>query len=55
MLLSFISMTGLMIALMVHGKSRGKMPKVFVAVLIAALIQTAITLYDFFTMGIPTP
>ena len=55
MMPSFLSLIGLTTAIMVYGKSRHRTPSVFVAVLIAALIQTAVTYYDLHTMQIPTP
>lgn len=55
MMPSFISLISLMTAIMLYGKSRKKTPSVFVVVLIAALIQTAVTYFDLYTMEIPTP
>jgi heme/copper-type cytochrome/quinol oxidase subunit 4 len=55
MMPSFISLFSLFIAVMVAGKYfRGRRGTIAIIV-IAALIQTAVTLFDFYTMEVPTP
>jgi len=55
MMPSFISLISLMVATMAYGKFRGTNPPPFAIILIAAVIQTAITFYDLYTMEPPTP
>lgn len=55
MMPSFVSLFSLMIAVMVAGKHfKGRRGTVAILV-IAAAIQTAVTLYEFYTMEVPQP
>ncbi len=55
MMPSFISMISLMVATMAYGKFRGTNPPPVAVILTAALLQTAVTFYDLYTMEAPTP
>ena len=55
MMPSFVSMISLMVAVMVAGKSIKEPSGTFKLILLAALLQTAVTFFDLYTMEIPTP
>lgn len=55
MMPSFISMISIMIAVMVVGARRSRPGVPLPLIVAAAVLQTAVTLYDFYTMGIPVP